>query len=232
MTKLFALTIAALLWSCPGARTPATGRASRRRHATRIRSAMRASWRRTLTQDQPSIVMPRVVDFEPGRVRVHNRRAASDPGDRRRPGSLRGDRAVITATAYGASTQGDDADLGQRRAEKIRSYFIRYGVPAEDVVAVGHADEPGTPATVGLTSSCASERARARARRNRRCTIDAEHGDGNRATRRDRLHRPHRPRTRLAPRAAQRIAQLAIQDSRSRLSTQSAAHHAFCTPLA
>jgi outer membrane protein OmpA-like peptidoglycan-associated protein len=104
----------------------------------------------TLTREPPTVVMQRVVEFEPGRVRVYSKsrekiQAIAETW------KWRANWSVITVDGYGASAQGDDVDLGQRRAEKIRAYFIRYGVPAEDVVAVGHADEPGTAATVGLS---------------------------------------------------------------------------------
>lgn len=104
----------------------------------------------TLTREQQTVVMPRVVDFEPGRVRVYSKsrekiQAIAETWKWRTSWS------VITVHGYGASTQANDVALGQRRAEKIRDYFIRYGVPAEDVVAVGHADEPGEAATIGLT---------------------------------------------------------------------------------
>lgn len=149
MSKLFALTIAALLWSGPLAHA---GNGTRPASATcdQDPKCYARELARTLTQDQQSIVMARVVDFEPGRVRVYSKsrekiQAIAETWKWRTSWS------VITVHGYGASAQANDVTLGQRRAEKIRDYFIRYGVPAEDVVAVGHADEPGTAATVGLS---------------------------------------------------------------------------------
>jgi len=147
MSKLVALTVAALMSSGPlahagnGTRPAATA-------CDQDPKCYARELARTLTQDQRTIVMVRVVDFEPGRVRVYSNsrekiQAIAETWKKRT------DWSVITVNGYGMEAA--DGALGQRRAEKIRSYFIRYGVPAEDVVAVGHAYEPGTAATVGLS---------------------------------------------------------------------------------
>jgi outer membrane protein OmpA-like peptidoglycan-associated protein len=102
----------------------------------------------TLTSAQESLVLQRVVDFNPGSVRVYSKsreriQAIADQWKQR------SDWAVITVNGYsGASARSrtDTIALGQRRADKIRGYFIRYGVPAEYVVAIGHDAAPGSAA--------------------------------------------------------------------------------------
>ena len=86
-----------------------------------------------LTNTQSVVVLPRVVEFEPGALRVYSRSREKIQAVAQR-WQRRPDWSVITVHGYA----GDSADLGQRRADKIRGYLIRYGVPPELVVAVGH----------------------------------------------------------------------------------------------
>jgi outer membrane protein OmpA-like peptidoglycan-associated protein len=85
-----------------------------------------------LTSTEHAIVMDHVVDFAAGRVRVYSssREKLQTIAER---WHQHADWSVITVHGYGAH------ELGQRRAEKLRGYLIRYGVPRELVVAVGHA---------------------------------------------------------------------------------------------
>ena len=98
-----------------------------------------------LTSTEHAIVMHHVVDFQPGRVRVYS-------SGREKIQAIvarwheHGDWSVITVDGYGSAL-----DLGRRRAEKVRGYLIRYGVPGELVVAVGHAASGGTAATTDLS---------------------------------------------------------------------------------
>ena len=90
----------------------------------------------TLTSTEPSVVMRHVVDFAPGRVRVYSK------GREKIQAIVESWRthgwSVITVHGYA-----DAVALGQRRADKIRGYLVRYGVPPELVVAIGHASAPG-----------------------------------------------------------------------------------------
>jgi type IV pilus biogenesis protein CpaD/CtpE len=101
-----------------------------------------------------------VVDFAPGRVRVYSKsreklRAIAASW------KMHSDWSVITVRGFaGASArmQVENAALAQRRAEKIRSYLIRYGVPPGLVVATRQRTVPGkAAATVELSiERCAS----------------------------------------------------------------------------
>jgi outer membrane protein OmpA-like peptidoglycan-associated protein len=86
----------------------------------------------TLTASDSALSVQHVVEFEPGRVRVYSKsreklQAIAEHWKQRT------DWSVITVHGYAAGSAG----LGQRRAEKIRGYLIRYGVPPELVVATG-----------------------------------------------------------------------------------------------
>jgi outer membrane protein OmpA-like peptidoglycan-associated protein len=95
---------------------------------------------------RPAIEMRRFVDFAPGRVRVYSKSRAKVEAlaDRwkRHPG-------WATITVHGYAGAGDGV-LAQRRADKIRGYLIRYGVPADLVVAEGHVS-PSAAATAELS---------------------------------------------------------------------------------
>ena len=107
-----------------------------------------------LTSSQQAIRLPRVVDFAPGRVRVYSRSREKLQAIAER-WKEHSDWSVITVDGYARASSRSVAmnvALGQRRAEKIRGYLIRYGVPADLVVAVGHgADAGAAAATVDLS---------------------------------------------------------------------------------
>ncbi|MDB4957917.1 MAG: Flagellar motor rotation protein MotB [Myxococcales bacterium] len=93
----------------------------------------------TLTTEHARIVVGKVVEFEPGRLRVYSK-------DRERLQAIAAqwkqhpDWAVITVDGY--ATNRSDAEsvaLGRQRAEKVRGYLIRYGVAPELVQIAGHA---------------------------------------------------------------------------------------------
>jgi outer membrane protein OmpA-like peptidoglycan-associated protein len=99
----------------------------------------------TLTSTDSAIVFQRVVDFEPGRVRVYSKsreklQAIAEHWKQRT------DWSVITVHGYA----GGSADLGQQRADKIRNYLIRYGVPSELVVATGEAGTATSDLSIAL----------------------------------------------------------------------------------
>ena len=81
-----------------------------------------------------TVELPHLIEFEPGRVRVYSKSREKLMAIVEK-WKLRSSRAQITVRGYAAGS----AELGQRRADKIRGYLIRYGVPAELVVAVGQA---------------------------------------------------------------------------------------------
>jgi outer membrane protein OmpA-like peptidoglycan-associated protein len=141
MVKLSALVGLALLLGVPVARADHGPSADACAHDPRCYARELAH---TLTSTQQAIVMHRVVDFAPGRVRVYSssREKLRAIVERWRQHT---DWSSITVHGYGA------LDLGQRRAEKIRGYLIRYGVPRELVVAVGHAAAGGAAATTDLS---------------------------------------------------------------------------------
>jgi hypothetical protein len=76
-----------------------------------------------------------IFAFEPGRVRVYSK-------DREKLMALaaywREHIEWATITVEGDTGPSSDVALAQRRADKIGDYLIRYGVPAEYVVAVAH----------------------------------------------------------------------------------------------
>ena len=130
MAKLCVLTIVALVGSASlaragGAATTTTCDQDPRCYGRELAVA--------LTSQESAIVLRRVVDFEPGRVRVYSKSREKIQAIVRR-WQQRTDWSVITVQGYA----GTSAELGQRRADKIRGYLIRYGVPPERVVAVGH----------------------------------------------------------------------------------------------
>jgi outer membrane protein OmpA-like peptidoglycan-associated protein len=74
------------------------------------------------------------ITFDPGRVRVYSRgREKLEALARAWQAHARW--ATITVEGY-ADPSGDLA-LGERRADRVRGYLIRYGVPPEYVAAVG-----------------------------------------------------------------------------------------------
>lgn len=85
-----------------------------------------------LADEQDHLTLERVVTFDPGRIRVYSagretiQSIAQSWKDNARW-------VVITVNGYA-----ENLELSQRRAEKIRGYLIRYGVPAAFVVATGH----------------------------------------------------------------------------------------------
>jgi outer membrane protein OmpA-like peptidoglycan-associated protein len=99
----------------------------------------------TLTAEQHAIVFHQVVEFEPGRVRVYSKsrekiQALAEAW------KTRADWSAITVDGYSGAAARSDAEntaLGQRRAERIRDYLIRDGIPGDRIVAVGHADARG-----------------------------------------------------------------------------------------
>jgi outer membrane protein OmpA-like peptidoglycan-associated protein len=86
-----------------------------------------------LTSPQSTVVLRRVVEFEPGRVRVYSKSRERIQAIVR-AWQQRTDWSEITVEGYA----GDSVELGQRRADKIRGYLIRYGIPPERIVATGH----------------------------------------------------------------------------------------------
>lgn len=129
MAKLCVLTILALLGTASLAR--ADGAAT-----TTCDQDPRCYGRElaiALTNQESSVVLRRVVEFEPGRVRVYSKSREKIQAIVRK-WQQRTDWSVITVQGYA----GTSLELGQRRADKIRGYLIRYGVPPERVVALGH----------------------------------------------------------------------------------------------
>ena len=134
MAKLFAFMAIALLLAIPRARAEHGPSANTCNQDPRCYGRDLAH---ALTSTEHEIVMHHVVDFAAGRVRVYSssREKLQTIAER---WHHHADWSVITVHGYGA------LDLGQRRAEKIRGYLIRYGVPRELVVAVGHAAATAT----------------------------------------------------------------------------------------
>lgn len=105
-----------------------------------------------------TIEMRRFIDFAPGRVRVYSRSRAKVEA-LAHTWKQHTSWALITVHGYAGGT---DTDLAQRRADKIRGYLIRYGVPAELVIAEGHAS-PSAAATTELSiERCANDCKRGR----------------------------------------------------------------------
>lgn len=98
---------------------------------------------------EPAVELRHVIAFEPGRVRVYSQ-------SREKLQALVAkwrhhlEWSVITVRGYAMGS----VELAQRRADKIRGYLIRYGVPPELVVA--RADEGG--ATVDLSIEVCADR--------------------------------------------------------------------------
>lgn len=98
----------------------------------------------TLTAPMDAVVLPRLIQFEPGRVRVYSAgreriQALADQWKKHRSWK------VITVEGHAPRARRVTArgSLALRRAERIRGYLLRYGVPKEFVVARA-ADESGT----------------------------------------------------------------------------------------
>lgn len=94
-----------------------------------------------------SIELPRVVDFAPGRVRVYSK-------SREKLQAIveqwkRANWWLITVHGHAAA----DAELARRRADKIRGYLIRDGVPPEMVVADGQAGGATVDLSIDVTRS-------------------------------------------------------------------------------
>jgi outer membrane protein OmpA-like peptidoglycan-associated protein len=85
-----------------------------------------------LTSQPSTVLLRRVVEFEPGRVRVYSKSREKIQAIVR-TWQQRTDWSEITVEGYA----GDSVELAQRRADKIRGYLIRYGVPPERIVATG-----------------------------------------------------------------------------------------------
>ena len=115
----------------------------------------------TLTSTQDSLELRHIVDFSPGSVRVYSKSREKIQAIARK-WQQRSDWAVISVHGYSSASGRSEAQnvaLGQRRADKIRAYFIRYGVPAEYVVAIGHGAEPGgTGVDVNLSIALVASR--------------------------------------------------------------------------
>lgn len=101
----------------------------------------------TLTSSRHALLLPRLIEFEPGRVRVYSVgreriQALVEQWRKHR------DWKVITVEGHapGTARSAASGSLAQRRAERIRDYLVRYGVPKEFIVAQA-AEEGG--ATVG-----------------------------------------------------------------------------------
>ena len=152
MSNLFAMTMMALVCSVPLARA-GNGTRPLATACDQDPTCYARDLALALTGTPQAVVMKRVIDFQPGRLRVYSQ--SREKIQRiAETWKKRSDWSVITVYGYGGASKGvhsGPGTLGQKRADKIRGYFIRYGVPAEDVVAVGHADEPGRAATVGLS---------------------------------------------------------------------------------
>ena len=86
----------------------------------------------TLTRSEYAVTLSRVIDFEPGRLRVYSK-SREKLQALAQSWKQRSDWSVITIHGYAAGS----ADLAQRRADKIRGYLIRYGVPPDLIVAIG-----------------------------------------------------------------------------------------------
>ena len=93
----------------------------------------------TLTDATHTLSFERLIEFEPGRVRVYSagRQKIKELAHSWREHRL----GAITVEAYAAPSGLVDADaaqaLAQRRAERIANYLVRYGVPREMITAVG-----------------------------------------------------------------------------------------------
>lgn len=87
---------------------------------------------------EPSLDLHRFVDFAPGRVRVYSKSRAKIAALANQ-WKHHEDWSVITVHGF-AGTE----SLAQRRADKIRGYLIRYGIPADFVIAVAHEAESAT----------------------------------------------------------------------------------------
>ena len=93
-----------------------------------------------LAAEQDHLTLQRVVTFNPGRIRVYS---ASREAIQAIAQSWKDNArwAVITVDGYSfepSRSEAENVALSQRRAEKIRGYLIRYGVPAAYVIAAGH----------------------------------------------------------------------------------------------
>jgi outer membrane protein OmpA-like peptidoglycan-associated protein len=104
-----------------------------------------------LTTPEPAITLRRLVDFEPGRVRVYSKSREKIQALVQR-WKQRADWSVITVDGYAA----DNLELAQRRADKIRGYLIRYGVPPALVVAKGHTGAATVDLSIDLCRGYAS----------------------------------------------------------------------------
>ncbi|NVB84030.1 MAG: hypothetical protein HOV81_36985 [Kofleriaceae bacterium] len=106
----------------------------------------------TLTEERTaagSFDVHRFVDFAPGRVRVYSKSRAKVEAlaDKWKHHA---DWSVITVHGFASSES-----LAQRRADKIRGYLIRYGVPAEFVIAVPHDSKLSTTdLSIELCTDC------------------------------------------------------------------------------
>jgi outer membrane protein OmpA-like peptidoglycan-associated protein len=85
--------------------------------------------------DPQALRLDSVITFEPGRARVYSSGREKIAALAR---SWRAHPRWTTITVEGYSEAGGKVALGGQRASRVRGYLIRYGVPPEYVVAIGH----------------------------------------------------------------------------------------------
>lgn len=90
------------------------------------------------------IELPQVVNFQPGRVRVYSK--AREKIQAIVEQWKRSNWSLITVHGYAGSP-----DLGRRRADKIRGYLVRDGVPPELVQTVGQTGNPSVDLSIDVT---------------------------------------------------------------------------------
>ena len=101
----------------------------------------------TLTTERHQLVLRDLIEFEPGRVRVYSagrEKIQALVAQWKRHREWR----TITVDGYAPRSRVPQS-LAQRRAERIRDYLVRYGVPADQIATMGHDD--GTARMVDLT---------------------------------------------------------------------------------
>ena len=87
---------------------------------------------------QEQIKIGKLVVFDPGRVRVRSHAREDIMAIAR---AWRANAARTTIIIEGHAFEANEEDsiaLGQKRADKVRDYLIRYGVDARHVTAIGH----------------------------------------------------------------------------------------------
>jgi outer membrane protein OmpA-like peptidoglycan-associated protein len=91
--------------------------------------------------DPQALRLASLITFEPGRARVYSSGREKIEALAR---SWRAHPRWATITVEGYSEAGGKVALAGQRASRVRGYLIRYGVPPEYVVAIGHDNVRGS----------------------------------------------------------------------------------------